>query len=250
MEAQISEIRDTLTTLTTAISNIGQEVVGFKEALNALKDTMENKIDAMGKILENNTQELMELQAASDEQKTTLSALKSRNLELETEIKAVDKKCQDITLELHHQELRSRAFNIRIIGLPELNDESTLDLASQFLREKHLLKSEEQTHDCIETAHRVGRRASENKKGRPIIVRFFRRHQVFQILTEVRQNRVNQNTDIKIVKDRTKREMETRRRAYKQLEAAWDEGTPASINKDLQLVINGRLTPIDGNQGH
>ena len=146
---------------------------------------------------------------------------------------------------MHHQEFRSRSFNIRIVGLAEHRDENTLELASHFLREKQLLTPEQNVHECIETAHRVGKRSPENKKTRPIVMRFFRRPDVFRILTDVKQKSVNKNSDIKIVKDRTKRELETRKLAYNQLKAAWENGIPATVNKNLLLVIYGRITRIE-----
>ena len=247
MEQHISEICETLTALSGAVSDISKEVVDFKQAFIDLKASLENKVDAIGKTVENNTQEVLKLRALCGEQNKTISSLKEENHAMQAKIKDMEQKQQDIILEMHHQEFRSRSFNIRIVGLAEHRDENTLELASHFLREKQLLTPEQNVHECIETAHRVGKRSPENKKTRSIVMRFFRRPDVFRILTDVKQKSVNKNSDIKIVKDRTKRELETRKLAYNQLKAAWENGIPATVNKNLLLVIYGRITPIERN---
>ena len=169
--------------------------------------------------------------------------MKIATKKLETQVKVFQERQKDLEMEQHQQELRSRSVNLRIVGLPELKDENTLELACQFLREKELMKSDQTTYDTVEIAHRVGRAASGKQLARPIIMRFFRRSDVTRILSDAKKSQLKDG-DVKLARDRPKREMETRRKAYAQLKSAWNQGFPATINRNLQLVVNGKITPI------
>lgn len=245
LSRKFDHFSSTLTSLGSVISDLKTEFKDFKREIKDLKISFDTKVGNLEELLKKNAEDLNKLSEKSDTQAQTITCLKAHNVDLEAQLKAMKELQTSQATELHHAELRSRSFNLRIAGLPELEQEDTIALAAQYLREKDLLKGSQITHESIEIAHRVGRREPNKTKPRPIIIRFFRRSDVNSILADVKDTNFNKNSKVKIARDRPRREMELRNKAYRQMKEAWERGIPATINRNLQLVINGTITDIE-----
>ena len=95
--------------------------------------------------------------------------------------------------------------------------------------------------ESIENAHRTGMRKEE--KPRHIIIRLIRRYDASHILQQAKND--NANKSVKVVRDKTSQELTLRKKALPQLKKAWSDGKRAGITRDLKLIIDGHVVPVE-----
>ena len=219
--------------LVEAISTLKESISKLNDAVSDLKDMVDEKFKAV-------ELQLTKLTTENNEQRGLIKTHETRINELELQIQANSKHIATLVNHAEKDEARSRAYNLRIIGIDEAEREDTLKIASKSLVQRKLVSSEEEASCMIENVHRTG--VKKGSKPRHLILRLHKRLDAQRIIKEARRS--NQEHAIKVVPDRTTKELSLRKQAMPQLIKAWKEGKKAGINYKQQLIIDGQVTPI------
>ena len=192
-------VRSTLTNLGTKLDTLIIGQAALEEKLGNLETKVQtnstniediiNSVNFESQNIKENTTEIRDLKHELDVRNTELDHAKFSIGSLETELNAIQR--------------YTRGFNIRIVGLPETDNENCVSSIQEILEDKF-----EVTSLAIENAHRVGR--YQRGKPRQVIVRFFSRAVRREIMTVAKEKL--EGTGYHFMDDLTNKDLEEKRR--------------------------------------
>ena len=147
----------------------------------------------------------------------------------------------------NESERRSREYSIRLKGVPAASvtphSDHRVPVASILVKNKLVAQgiTEADVKKAMEIAHPLGKPIDGKFN---IIARFYARPYRNAVIRAAKQLGDKVEGVDRITEDLTKLDMENKRRAYPQMQAAWEDGQKVQFRKG-RLVINGKTVPID-----
>lgn len=170
--------------------------------------------------------------ASVAESKSDMDRKVQRNKEeLGDLIQTLEEKCN--ALERH-----SRAYNLRIIGVPEEPQENCLEKVIRIMDDLDFYESSAE----IENTHRTGKK--NPTRPRQIIIKFYSRPFRNRVLFAAKRMReADSSFTAKIVEDFTHTDYMKRKRAIPKMTQAVREGARATF-RNGNLIINGKIVSV------
>ena len=238
-------------------SSIKKVISEFKsmmiEEMDGIKDELQSNIVKLADLkeslefsqtqIDNQKQKMIELQSEKTRLEKEVQELRSLDLQRCDEILRLEQKLYQKILDL---ERYSRTYNIRIIGIPEENNENCMDLVAQTIFDNKLIpgKSIDQITDLVENAHRTGKKTSTGS--RQIIAKILRRP-ARNMIVRAAKSKLNRKSGavIKIFEDLIKEDFVKKKAAQDQLKEAYANNQKGRFYRG-ELIIDGKTVPIKG----
>ena len=216
-----------LKNLETTLNEVKRNQIKLENTLQTISSRMDLQHDEIKELQKSTNFLSMEI---ADISKSN-SALLHKMEEQQRTIDDYTTKQSDLQRRLDDAERYSRGFNLRFIGIPEV-DEPNKENCIQKIQE--LIHSRLQIKVDIENAHRVGKQLRD--KPRPIIAKFIRRPERFSVL---RQRFEFKKDEVMVFEDLIAKDFKARRNLAAVVQDARRQGKRTRFVKDT-LFIDGR----------
>ena len=233
LAGKLDELNETLKNMNTSIQGLktSQEKVDKRlkkiEAWQKKADPMLTCIEKNSKCVKAVVKENKQMNKKLDKVCNEMSELVTKQEEQKNVVRKTEDKQNDM-------ERHSRSWNIRVIGIPEENDEDCIDKVEQILREKFEIE-EAREGGAIENAHRDG--PKKPGRARHIIARFYSRPNRNQVLRMARETLQGETYYIK--EDETKTDRMERIRVRPLMNRLYAEGKRPSFRKG-RIFVSGK----------
>lgn len=223
MNARLEKIEETLTKNSSKIGDLEKSVEFGHKPTNELSDKV-HKLEAENKDLK---------KKSVDEMKKG-EATKSIVHKLEEEMRE----------KMNDMERHSRSYSIRVKGVQGVPDREDFKVTvDKVLLSENLITGDDVTEvvKLIEHAHPLSRRDDNGKIN--IIARLYSRPIRNGIVEKAKKKRYPRDS-LKVVEDMTKTDFLARKKAYPQMQRAYQQGKKAKFVRG-KLIIDGREVAID-----
>ena len=192
-------------------------------------DAIESDMKQIKHSLEFAHAEINDLKKEQETAKASSNDAKKRIEKLEEDNATLRDKIVDI-------QARSMRDNLLFFNIPENDKENTTELIHELLESKMEIK-EARSNVKIDRSHRIGRKREDQRKPRPIVVKF----NFHQDREHVRLNAKKlKGTNIGVSEQFPEEIERIRKTLYPELKKAKSEGKRAKIVRD-KLIIEGRV---------
>lgn len=204
-----SELREMVNP--SLLSEMHAQFEALKALINSRSDSLESKIVAIeGKI---------------ERVSAELSATNAKTVQLEQQITRLEKEVKMAHVKVDAMETQSRRFNLRLIGLPEANQEV---IRAEIIKIcQHVAPGlKEKMHENIDIVHRLGRRRppGEGSRPRPVIMRFAKRLYRDEVWSAAKTSTYLTDRDLQFKEDFSKGDRERRAKLFPEVKRLRDEG--------------------------
>jgi len=174
------------------------------DAIHNLSQRFEERLDAFERKFESFDQRIQNNEKEVTENKKEIIQLKVQADRLTKENKELKERCREI-------ERYGRRWNLKLIGLPEKDNEDTRERVVGILT-RVIPMSVEKIRDNVDTVHRLGKKDDPafNMRPRPIIMQFGMRTTRDEIWRRSREARVCNELHIQFRQDWSKEDREAR----------------------------------------
>ncbi|KAL0153331.1 hypothetical protein M9458_051369, partial [Cirrhinus mrigala] len=195
------------------------------DAIHALSQRFEERLDAFERKFDNFDQRIQNNEKEVTENKNEIIQLKAHVDRLTKENKELKERCREI-------ERYGRRWNLKLIGLPEKENEDTREMVIGILT-RVIPISVEQLRDKVDTVHRLGKKDDPafNMRPRPIIVQFGMRTTRDEIWRRSREARVCKELHVQFRQDWSKEDREARAKLYPTVQEARRNGKKAYLKE-------------------
>ena len=249
----------------TAIAKLDLKVDKISATAEEMRSEFDTKLRQMGVDLKANNEKLSALETSVNYAHKTVEDQKERVVRVEKEsrtlkerldsshrmIKGLKDELADfrdaVAENFNESERRSREYSIRLKGVPAASvtphSDHRVPVASILVKNKLVAQgiTEADVKKAMEIAHPLGKPIDGKFN---IIARFYARPYRNAVIRAAKQLGDKVEGVDRITEDLTKLDMENKRRAYPQMQAAWEDGQKVQFRKG-RLVINGKTVPID-----
>ena len=211
------------------------------DAIHSLSQRFEERLDAFEKKFENFEQRIQNNEKEVTENKSEIIQLKAQVDWLTKDNKELKERCREI-------ERYGRRWNLKLIGLPEKENEDTRDVVIGILT-KVIPMSVEKLRDKVDTVHRLGKKDDPafNMRPRPIIVQFGMRTTRNEIWSWLREARVCKEMYVQLRQDWSKEDREARAKLYPTVQEARRNGKKAYLKEGYAIIDGKRVeAPFTG----
>lgn len=180
------------------------ETVSNADILKAIYELKE-RFSAFEQKINKNTADINEV-------KEEMKGLGFQVKETEDKVKSLDKRTEEIKGKAEEVEWYSRRWNLRLINLPEKENE---DVREEVLKIMSQIAPDEKSKlgFLIDTVHRIGR-PRDDKSPRPVIIQFNMRTFRFKIWKDSRNAEVMKRMNLRIAEDLTRAERDCRNKLW------------------------------------
>lgn len=212
-------------------------MVSLYDAIHALSQRFEERLDGLEKKFEHFEQRIQANEKEMKENKEEITQLKTKVESLTKENMELRERCREV-------ERYKRRWNLKLIGLPEKENEDTRETVIGILT-RVIPMSVEKIRDKVDTVHRLGKKNDPafNMRPRPIIMQFGMRTTRDEIWKRSREARVCQELHIKFRQDWSKEDREARALLYPLVEEARRNGKKAYL-KEGYAIIEGKRVEV------
>lgn len=175
---------------------------------------------------------------AIDKNKKDISDLQSQVINLKKENATLKSACEE------HSRYKRR-WNLRLIGLPEKDDENVRETVIGILT-RVIPISVERLRDTVDTVHRLGKRessATSNNGPRAVIIQFGMRTLRDEVWRKSKDARVCKDLHISFKEDFSKDDRLSRAKLWPLVQEARRRGKRAYLKEGYALIDNKRVDP-------
>lgn len=175
---------------------------------------------------------------AIDKNKKDISELQSQVVHLKKENAILKSACEE------HARYKRR-WNLRLIGLPEKDDENVRETVIGILT-RIVPMSVERLRDTVDTVHRLGKResaATSNNVPRVVIIQFGMRTLRDEVWRKSKDARVCKDLHISFKEDFSKEDRLARAKLWPLVQEARRRGKRAYLKEGYALIDNKRVDP-------
>lgn len=175
---------------------------------------------------------------AIDKNKKDISDLQSQVMHLKKENATLKSACEE-------QSRYKRRWNLRLIGLPEKDDENVRETVIGILT-RIIPISVERLRDTVDTVHRLGKResfATSNNGPRAVIIQFGMRTLRDEIWRKSKDARVCKDLHISFKEDFSKDDRLARAKLWPLVQDARRRGKRVYLKEGYALIDNKRVDP-------
>lgn len=200
------------------------------QALIKRFDEQDDRLKIFESRMEANTQAVRENKEEINKMKEEVVLLRKENVSL-----------KQMCLE---QARYKRRWDLRLMGLPEKENENTRETVIGILTRVIPLSVEKLRHS-VDTVHRLGKRngAATNNMPRPIIIQSALRTVGDEIWKKSRDARVCKEMNIQFKEDFSKEDREARAKLWPKVQEARRNGKKASLREGFALIDGHRVDP-------
>lgn len=225
-----------------AIESVMKRFDGLDGKLENIEARMNNvqealkKFDALEIKLQNIDERTDTIKRATDENKENIEKLQRQVEFLATENKSLKEKVLEAAR-------YKRRWNLRLLGLPEKEDEKTRDEVIGILT-RVVPVSVDELRRNVDTVHRLGiKGAMNNNMPRPIIIQFVSRTVKEEVWKLSREARVCKEKKIIFKKDFSKEDREAREKLWPRVDEARRRGKKAFLKEGYAIIDGKKVYP-------
>lgn len=211
------------------------------EAIHALSQRFEERLDAFEKKFENFEKRIQNNEKEVTENKNEIIQLKTQVERVTKENKELKERCREI-------ERYGRRWNLKLIGLPEKENEDTREVVIGILT-RVIPMSVEKIRDKVDIVHRLGKKDDPafNMRPRPIIMQFGMRTTRDEIWRKSREARVCKELHVHFRQDWSKEDREARAKLYPTVQEARRNRKKAYLKEGYAIIDGKRVdAPFSG----
>lgn len=203
------------------------------DAIHTLSQRFEERLDAFERKFENFEQRIQNNEKGVTGNKNEIIQLNAQVDRLTKENKELKERCREI-------ERYGRRWNLKLIGLPEKENEDIREMVIGILT-RVIPISVEKLRDKVDTVHRLGKKDDPafNMRPRPIIMQFGMRTMRDEIWRRSREARVCKELHVQFRQDWSKEDREARAKLYPKVQEARRNGKKAYL-KEGYAIIDGK----------
>ena len=241
LNAKVDNIDKTTKDLKAEFENRLDKVEATLNAQHKKMEDVERSINYAHKEITDQKEKTVAVEKDARNLRDKLHDTQRRGKELEKEMNEVKKQMSE---GFNALERRTRDYNIRLRGVAEEKLKDVRDhrkLVAETLINNDLVPSKEVNDvvDEMEIAHPLGKPVDGKVN---IIAKFFRRPYRDAVVRKAKTTKEFKDV-VKVVEDLTKADMDAKRKAFPQMQAAYEQGKKVRFQKG-KLVIDGREVPI------
>ncbi len=258
-----SELRNVESRLMAVLSKLSDKVDNINTTTEAMRRDFDTRLREMGAGLKDNAEKVAAVEQSISfahdslgEQKDKIDTLEKDVTKMDLKLWAAEGNNRELRKELdevknqmaekfNDTERRSREYSIRVRGVPAAQLVGTTDhrkpVAAILVKNKLVrTATEEDVIRAMEIAHPLGKPVDGKCN---IIARFYARPFRNAVVRAAKNRDDPLEGADRVTEDLTKLDMDRKRRAFPQMQAAYDAGEKVKFQKG-QLIINGKTVAI------